>query len=293
MIAYRFIIGFVSVLSLLSSTCLSMSSAEYYRHFSGDGTYYGFTTQGNCAIRSPLPAMYSGMMPVAINNAQYAESASCGACLQVTGYGQGSGANPVKGTFLAYVHDRCPECKYGDIDLSKSGDGRWKVFWKFVPCPGEWVFFLMEGSNRYYMKLQPRGLHTPVQAMQVGGQWGTKTQDNFFIFQNGGGFRFPITVNLRTVMGNWVTVKMTYMKPDGPVYPAGYRTGRSAPPQQLKSRAPASSGGGRSGTCVPNWKACTGPKNNWGTSTCCGKHYSCVDAGQADFVGKRCEPNWM
>lgn len=31
--------------------------------FSGEGTYYGYTTDGNCAIREPIPGMYNGMQP--------------------------------------------------------------------------------------------------------------------------------------------------------------------------------------------------------------------------------------
>ncbi|PXF45115.1 Expansin-YoaJ [Gracilariopsis chorda] len=273
---------------LLAVVANAMSPNDYYRVFHGEGTYYGYTTRGNCAIRSPMPSMYNGMLPVAINNAQYENSASCGACLQVTGYGQGSGANPIRGTFKAYVHDRCPECKYGDIDLSKGGDGRWRVHWKFIPCPGEFVFFLFEGSNRYYLKLQPRGLKTPVSALSVGGQWGTKTQDNFYIVQNGGGFRFPITVQMRTVLNEWITVQLAYSRPDGAVFPVGYTTGRarSQPPPRAQAAAPKPA----TQKCVPDWKPCTGPKNWWGTSNCCSGNYRCVKAGQANFVGRRCEP---
>nr|BAK20041.1 hypothetical protein [Gracilariopsis andersonii] len=276
---------------LLPIAVTALSPGDYRRTFFGDGTYYGYTTRGNCAIRSPLPGMYSGMVPVAINNAQYEESKSCGACLLVTGYGQGSGANPVVGTFKAYVHDRCPECKYGDIDLSKSGDGRWKVQWRFIPCPGEWVFFLFEGSNRFYLKLQPRGLKTPVTYFSVNGQQGTKTQDNFYILQNGGGFRYPLTVQMRTVLNEWITVKLAYSVPDGPAFPIGYQSGgggRSRPPSAVA--APAKAPRPASNKCVPNWKPCTGPKNWWRTSNCCSSNYRCVNAGQADFVGKRCEP---
>lgn len=38
--------------------------------FSGDGTYYGYTTKGNCAIREPIPGMYRDMIPVALNAPQ-------------------------------------------------------------------------------------------------------------------------------------------------------------------------------------------------------------------------------
>ncbi|CAN0291182.1 unnamed protein product [Ascophyllum nodosum] len=50
--------------------------------FSGDGTYYGTTSNGNCAIRSPIPSMYDDMIPVALNSAQYGDSEMCGACIE-------------------------------------------------------------------------------------------------------------------------------------------------------------------------------------------------------------------
>lgn len=31
--------------------------------FTGEGTYYGETSNGNCAIRSPIPSIYDSMIP--------------------------------------------------------------------------------------------------------------------------------------------------------------------------------------------------------------------------------------
>lgn len=88
------------------------TALDFGRVYSGDGTYYGATEGGNCAMRQPRPAFYQGMVPVAINDAQYEGSLTCGTCLQVTGSGRGSGGNPIKGTFKAYIMDRfvCPSC---------------------------------------------------------------------------------------------------------------------------------------------------------------------------------------
>ena len=57
----------------------------------------------------------------------------CGACLQVIGS---------KDTVIVRVEDRCPGCKFGGIDLSKTAfatvddlaKGRAEVRWKVVPC---------------------------------------------------------------------------------------------------------------------------------------------------------------
>lgn len=85
-----------------------MIPPPYDERFSGDATYYGVTPDGdgNCAIGSPLPAMYDGMIPVALNNDQYGDSSMCGACIEGEGSGEGEGADPVEGPFKAYITDR-------------------------------------------------------------------------------------------------------------------------------------------------------------------------------------------
>ncbi|OSX68463.1 hypothetical protein BU14_2757s0001, partial [Porphyra umbilicalis] len=153
----------------------------------GEGTYFGPTTRGNCAL-DPLPAQYGGLVGVAVSTADYAGSAACGACLRVTGSGDGAGANPITGTFSAYVMDRCPECAAGDLDLATPGDGRWAVSWTVVPCPtaGGAPEFLLEGSNPHYLKVQVRGLPAPAASVSVGGAACARTQDNFFIVATAG-----------------------------------------------------------------------------------------------------------
>lgn len=279
-------------LALLLPFVFALTPSDFGQMYHGDGTYYGATEAGNCAIRRPRPKMYDRMVPIAINEEQYDGSASCGACLLVTGSGRGQGANPIRGTFLAYVMDRCPECKHGDIDLSMPGDGRWLVSWKFVPCPSDDVFFLFEGSNVYYWKLQPRGMKAPAKDVMVNGIRGHRTNDNFHIFQDGGGIRTPATISITTVLGQGMSMRLTNFASDGPVYPQG---GGSAPAPvntPRPTRPPSTQPPTNNRRCVPRWRACTGPNNRWGTSKCCRK-FKCVRAtGRAKntFVGKRCEP---
>lgn len=80
----------------------------YERQYTGDATYYGVTPDGdgNCAIRAPLPAMYEGMIPVALADDEYGDSSMCGACIEGEGSGNGAGHDPVTGPFKAYVTDR-------------------------------------------------------------------------------------------------------------------------------------------------------------------------------------------
>lgn len=171
----------------LLATALAFSPADYNRIFTGDGTYYGGNPYtGNCAIREPVPAFYKDRLAIAMNNAQY--EFACGACLRLWGEGKGLGADPIIGLIDAYVADRCPECKHGDLDLSSVGDGRWDISWELVPCPGEErISFQFEGSNRYYWKLQPRGMRSPVKRVVINGQDAQFTQDNHWVmnFPNG------------------------------------------------------------------------------------------------------------
>ncbi|CAM9700723.1 unnamed protein product [Ascophyllum nodosum] len=179
--------------------------------FSGDGTYYGETSDGNCAIRSPIPRMYGGMIPVALNAAQYGGSELCGACIEGEGSGNGAGSDPITGPFKAYVMDKCPECATGDLDFSKSGDGRWDISWKFVECPGSSEpSFIFEGSHEYYWKIQPRGTKTPVVELTVDGAAGSKTDDNFFEVP---GAPYPLhgaqRVKTTTMMGKTATQEVS------------------------------------------------------------------------------------
>lgn len=56
---------------------------------------------------------YDGMIPLAINAAQYDGSRMCGACVKVTGTGEGAGHDPITGTFDGFIMDQCPECSFG------------------------------------------------------------------------------------------------------------------------------------------------------------------------------------
>lgn len=97
-----------SLATAAADSLVPIIPAPYDERFTGDATYYGVTADGagNCAIRSPLPAMYEGMIPVALNNDQYGDSLMCGACIEGEGSGQGEGGDPVEGPFKAYVTDR-------------------------------------------------------------------------------------------------------------------------------------------------------------------------------------------
>ena len=102
--------------------------------------------------------------------------------------------------FLFPTTRRCPECVEGDLDFSMSGDGRWDIEWEFVPCPGEKIEFVFEGSNEWYWKLQPRGTSTPVVSLAINGEEAKRTDDNHFVL-GGGPWKGAQTVTTVTVAG--------------------------------------------------------------------------------------------
>lgn len=265
-----------------------MSSNDFGKWFSGDGTYYGWTNAGNCAIRQ-VPKVYANLPAVAINNDQYMGSSACGACVQYIGSGKGSGANPIVGTHIAYVHDRCPECHHGSLDLSRNGDGRWQIRFQFVPCPFEdQLSFLMEGSHKYYIKLQARGLKYPVQGVECNGIVGIRSQDNFFIMQNGGGHRMPAVVYVVDVMSRKYRAIVDRIANEEDIKPRSVQRLDGSPSHRppKRKRKPTKAPRAR---CVPTNRFC-GPKSGYPTSRCCGKADACMRVpGQPTF---RCMYRW-
>jgi len=182
----------------------------------GSGTYYGGTTGGACGFGTMVPSFVksSNIQQVAMNPTYFAGSLGCGMCATMHGTGSGSGATPISTTaFTVFVSDLCPECAAGDIDIGKSGDGRWGISWKAIPCPvGTQKFsYKFAGSNPYYLKLQVVGPSVPVQSVQfVKGSTayaGVRTADNFFNLPSGfpTPVTFPLTINVIDTNGQKVT----------------------------------------------------------------------------------------
>lgn len=264
-------------------------SSSYNTMYQGDATYYGESNGGNCVLRNPVPSMYSGMVPVAMNGVQYENSELCGACLRVFGDGEGSGGSPVKGEFTAFVADKCPECKHGDIDLSKSGDGRWKVRWELIKCPNSGdISFYFEGSNPFYYKVQPRGLPSPATKVMIGGIQGRRSDDNFYIAENGASFQNPVNIQVWTLLGDYYESSVSGYT--GTVQGSG---GTKNSPQ---SGSPEKSAGQtylkqENAACTPDYARCAGAPNHPYVQYvgCCGQNFECVESTDIGW-GKQCRP---
>lgn len=57
---------------------------------------------------------------------------------------------------LTAVTDLCPECKPGDLDQARAGDGRWQINWYPVQCnvTNTPFWYSFQGSNTWYIKMQ-------------------------------------------------------------------------------------------------------------------------------------------
>jgi expansin len=72
----------------------------------------------------------------AINKPQYGNADYCGQCARLCRSGEPNRCSEVR------IVDECPECKFGDLDLSENAftevadlmEGRVPIDWEIVPC---------------------------------------------------------------------------------------------------------------------------------------------------------------
>jgi expansin len=131
--------------------------------FKGEGTYYGYTGGGNCSYANPVSPNYTA----AINQTQYGGSLTCGACIEVKGE---------RGSLVVSIEDRCPECKFGDLDLNKDAfpkiadpvKGRVPISWKIVACPINTPvkFRFKDGTTQFWAQVQVRNHKYPISKLE-------------------------------------------------------------------------------------------------------------------------------
>jgi expansin (peptidoglycan-binding protein) len=168
---------------------------------SGEGTYYDADGSGNCMFdKSP-----GDLDVAAMNAAQYAGSALCGACAHVTG---------PKGEVTVRIVDQCPGCKKGDLDLhpqafDKIGEhsaGRIPITWNLVACAvtGNVSYRYKEGSSQWWTAIQVRNHRLPITKLELrkNGAWGAIQREpyNYFVDAGGAG-PGPVTVRITALDG--------------------------------------------------------------------------------------------
>ncbi len=142
----------------------SSQSCDDPESHEGEATYYDFADgTGNCSF----DASPNDMMIGAMNHADYADSAACGACVELTG---------PTGTITIRIVDRCPECPAGDIDLSPESfaeiaelsAGRVPITWHYTDCSlsGPIVYHFKEGSNEWWSAVQIRNHRRAIASLE-------------------------------------------------------------------------------------------------------------------------------
>lgn len=169
---------------------------------SGEGTYYDADGTGACLF----DAGSSPLLVAALNAPDWAGSAWCGACAEVTG---------PNGSVTVRIVDLCPECKSGDLDFSPEAferlapleQGRIPIEWSLVACDvsGPIRYRYKDGTNPWWTAVQVLNHRLPIAKLEWSPD-GTEFQEvpredyNYFVEADGFGDR-PVKVRVTAVDG--------------------------------------------------------------------------------------------
>ncbi|RLN95856.1 hypothetical protein BBJ28_00008384 [Nothophytophthora sp. Chile5] len=169
----------VSTLYFCTLAALAFTTVvEAATYYEGDGTTYTLSAvgNGNCNFMSAMsnaPSNYA-----ALNQAQWGSLTNCGRCAEVSCIDSKCTDKTKKA--IVQIVDRCPECSYGDLDMSPSvfktitgsSPSRYKIRWQFVDCPtpGTIKVCLKEGSNPWWVAVQPTNTLVGVKSVTVNGK---------------------------------------------------------------------------------------------------------------------------
>jgi len=155
----------------------------------GDGTYYTFADgSGACMFDKT-----SDIHIAALNGFDWAGSAWCGACADVTG--------PSGNQVRVRIVDSCPDCAKGQLDfhpdafalLAPKEQGRIAISWTFVACDaqGPVSYKFKDGSNPFWTAVQVRNSRFPIAKLETskdGAVFVEAQRQDYNYFLNGSGF---------------------------------------------------------------------------------------------------------
>ncbi len=200
---------FFNTLHSYSQTCSDLNKT-----FTGEGTYYDYSGGGNCGYP------FTDSLAAAINASQYDNSLTCGACVEVTGE---------RGTIQLRIEDQCPECSFGDLDLSEKAfpliadpvKGRVPISWHIIECPVKGnihFYFTGNASPEYYIQIQIRNSKYAVSKLEFkrNGVYEdiAKASYNFFIADKGLGRDSTFDFRITDLFGNVMEEKGVVFKAD-------------------------------------------------------------------------------
>ena len=155
----------------------------------GEATFYTFADGTGACLYDKTTDYHVA----ALNISDWAGSAWCGACADVTG--------PTGEQVRVRIVDECPDCDKGQLDLHPDAfaelapktDGRVAINWTFVACDaqGPVKYKFKDGSNPYWTAVQVRNSRYPIakfESSKDGSTWAELGREGYNYFLNGGGF---------------------------------------------------------------------------------------------------------
>jgi len=166
-----------------------LTSDEFGEKHTGDATFYTFANGTGACLFDQTTDIHIA----ALNAADWANSAWCGACADLSG--------PNGTTVRVRIVDECPDCSPGQLDLHPDAfavlapkeQGRIQISWSFVACDaqGPVKYKYKDGSNPYWTAVQVRNSRYPIAKLESskdGNTWSEAPRQGYNYFLNGGGF---------------------------------------------------------------------------------------------------------
>jgi expansin (peptidoglycan-binding protein) len=166
-----------------------VTTENFGMQHTGDGTFYTFADGTGACLYDKTTDIHIA----ALNASDWANSAWCGACADVTG--------PDSKMVRVRIVDECADCAPGQLDmhpdafaeLAPTSEGRIQISWTFVACDavGPVGYKFKDGSNPYWTAVQVRNSRYPISKLESskdGVSFVEAQRQNYNYFLNGSGF---------------------------------------------------------------------------------------------------------
>ncbi len=210
-----FAFGSVAVAVACSSSSPSGNTPPLGQPENGRATYYAADGSGACGF-DPSP---NDLNVAAMDQSEWAGSAVCGECVEVTG---------PKGTVTVRIVDLCPGCEQGHLDLSQQAfaqiadvsAGNVPISWQVVACDvqGPVQYHIKDGSSQWWTAIQVRNSKLPVSKLEY--KTGTtpytdvaRADYNYFVVDTGVGPN-PYTVRITAQNGETLEDSLPAVAPN-------------------------------------------------------------------------------